>query len=547
MTMKRRILSILLAVLCVVMLSRDALIGYAAPTDPVEDFALNFYEGVKKGKPEYKFTIYEGKATDLCSKAMDRYPVLAHYYDSMNMLSYSDRTEITMQLKNLKDSPEDIPVVSSDQELFAVLGAALCRLQTTVDFIAADGYLPTTERVAKLATQLRHQYPLVYMGYGGWKGGGKHAGGSDENDYTLTLQWADGLSAATLKKWRQETEQAALRLSGTVFAQDMPDAEKILRIHDYLVNNNRYNTKNMDEPHNYLAYGSLVKGSCVCQGYADGCLVLCQAAGLEAVYVSGEGIGSDGSSEPHGWNAVKVDGEWYMVDTTWDDPVASTGEDILQYDYFLVTNKVLQKDHVWEQKNFPICTATTLNADKVRQRYENNQTQYKDYSNDRLITLAEAEAEFDALLQQYRSPLPGETTQTVPTQPTQTQPTVTQPTQTQPVSTAPEPTATQPATTAGNETNPTVPTNSIVPNPTNPTPGPGPGKKEPGGMLWMLFLLPVIAGIVIAVVLIVKSRNKPRRPTAPPRPPAPRSFDDLGKPPSASTRSFDDLGKPPKW
>ena len=34
---------------------------------------------------------------------------------------------------------------------------------------------------------------------------------------------------------------------------------------------------------------------------------------------------------------------WLHLDLTWDDPVTSTGEDVVDYDYFLVTSEELNK------------------------------------------------------------------------------------------------------------------------------------------------------------------------------------------------------------
>ena len=48
------------------------------------------------------------------------------------------------------------------------------------------------------------------------------------------------------------------------------------------------------------------------------------------------------ASGTHVWNAVKLDGQWYHLDLTWDDPVSNTGEDILDYKFFLVKNKDLE-------------------------------------------------------------------------------------------------------------------------------------------------------------------------------------------------------------
>lgn len=69
----------------------------------------------------------------------------------------------------------------------------------------------------------------------------------------------------------------------------------------------------------------LVNGLGVCADYTDVFNLLCNAAGYEAVYTGGS---TDG--EPHAWSAVRLEGTWYYVDTTWDD-----NEDHCGYTYFL--------------------------------------------------------------------------------------------------------------------------------------------------------------------------------------------------------------------
>ena len=49
------------------------------------------------------------------------------------------------------------------------------------------------------------------------------------------------------------------------------------------------------------------------------------------------------SSENHIWNAVYLDGKWLHLDLTWDDPIISTGEEIVSDSYFLITSEELRK------------------------------------------------------------------------------------------------------------------------------------------------------------------------------------------------------------
>ncbi len=63
----------------------------------------------------------------------------------------------------------------------------------------------------------------------------------------------------------------------------------------------------------------------VCEGYSQLYKALCTAMGLEAVVVSGHakaygyrpGQKFEGKDPNHSWNAVKVAGQWLLVDVTW--------------------------------------------------------------------------------------------------------------------------------------------------------------------------------------------------------------------------------------
>jgi hypothetical protein len=104
------------------------------------------------------------------------------------------------------------------------------------------------------------------------------------------------------------------------------DYEKVKKIHDYIINLAGYDTTYERSS----AYNLLVDKTAVCEGYALAAYRLLTDAGLECKIISGYGKG-----ESHAWNLVKVDGEWYNLDLTWDDPITSTGKQLLRYDYFL--------------------------------------------------------------------------------------------------------------------------------------------------------------------------------------------------------------------
>ncbi len=66
----------------------------------------------------------------------------------------------------------------------------------------------------------------------------------------------------------------------------------------------------------YNSYGALVNRSVVCEGYARAFTFMCRRAGITSLFVTGMSK-DNGENIWHAWNKVRVDGEWYNVDTTW--------------------------------------------------------------------------------------------------------------------------------------------------------------------------------------------------------------------------------------
>lgn len=117
------------------------------------------------------------------------------------------------------------------------------------------------------------------------------------------------------------------------FTQTSDDYEKLLAIHDAIVLSCTFSPDGENAP---TAYGAIVDGSAMCEGYAFAFSYLCTAAGIENYVVSG----TNSKGEPHLWNKAVCGGEWYNVDCTWDDPILKTeNEKYLRHDYFLVSDE----------------------------------------------------------------------------------------------------------------------------------------------------------------------------------------------------------------
>ncbi len=152
----------------------------------------------------------------------------------------------------------------------------------------------------------------------------------------------------------ERTEAAELKEVCEEILSDM-DAEdssykKEKKIHDYLVEHVAYGYPegvDSEDSTAYNAYGALVKGKAVCNGYAQAMKLLCDLSGVECEMISGRADG-----ENHAWNLIRLDDDaWYHVDVTWDDPEPDDPERLL-YSYFNLNDEEMALSHVWNAEDF---------------------------------------------------------------------------------------------------------------------------------------------------------------------------------------------------
>lgn len=130
------------------------------------------------------------------------------------------------------------------------------------------------------------------------------------------------------------------------YFSDYPEEDLIYSAYDMITDN-----KGEDMPINGYPRG-------VCQAYASYGFVMLQEAGFETITIDGTAGGIS-----HIWNMVKVDGSWYHVDFTWNDPVTfgvsreytnmQDGAGYSLEDYLLVSDKfMINNSHVWEEVEY---------------------------------------------------------------------------------------------------------------------------------------------------------------------------------------------------
>lgn len=129
-----------------------------------------------------------------------------------------------------------------------------------------------------------------------------------------------------------------------------------LWLHDWLVTHAYYDYT-FNATYCYAPEGVLLRGTGVCDSYAKAYVLLLQKAGIDAKRL----VNYD-----HAWVGAKIEGEWYHIDPTWDDPGDYVGpvSGYENHDYFCVPDEVLAIDHdPWTSYNKTGYTAYACNYD----------------------------------------------------------------------------------------------------------------------------------------------------------------------------------------
>ena len=130
----------------------------------------------------------------------------------------------------------------------------------------------------------------------------------------------------------------------------MPEFERERLLHDRLAKSITYD---LNEKYAHTAYGALVNGRAVCDGYTQAFQYLLQRVGIQSFMVTGTGKGGN-----HAWNIVRIDGRYYNVDLTWDDQESETF-----HAYFNLTDERIKDDHTFDTTVYriPECNSTDAN------------------------------------------------------------------------------------------------------------------------------------------------------------------------------------------
>ncbi len=184
--------------------------------------------------------------------------------------------------------------------------------------------------------------------------------------------------------------------------EGITDYEKILFVHDYLVENTEYDEKGAvsDVSGTWnTAYGCLIQHKAVCEGYSKAFQLIMHKLGFECGICSGIA-----ENAPHAWNYVALDGNYYWIDVTWDDPTIlqleqTTSSSNLRHTYFLINDEMLFRTRTLDNNNLfvPVCNSLEENYFMVQQSY------FEEYSFENIIKFFNINQEKHQIEMQFSS------------------------------------------------------------------------------------------------------------------------------------------------
>lgn len=175
-------------------------------------------------------------------------------------------------------------------------------------------------------------------------------------DHDAVLQAVISGDTSALSEGNRQVAQLVRDAIGSETDPSMSDYEKEKAVHDWIIAHVEYDPAAVEHPltlkdpveNHENPIGALIGGGAICYGYSSTFQLFMDALDIPCITVDGMAYNED---EAHSWNLVELDGQWYYVDVTWDDPMGAQPS----YTYFNVPAAVLEAHgpHIWDSAGLP--------------------------------------------------------------------------------------------------------------------------------------------------------------------------------------------------
>ena len=195
---------------------------------------------------------------------------------------------------------------------------------------------------------------------------GETDGETDGSDDDSTPHWPppDQLHPA-IQSIPESAETDIESLANYIESEEDDPHRQMKAIYDWVADNIRYDAKALAAGRYPPQDAPTVfeKRIGVCAGYANLVEAIGEKLGFKVVYVSGVSRDQQGdvSGDGHAWNAVRIEGDWYLLDATWGAGHVDGTEFEKEYDstYLFTPPEILGLTHFpdnssWQLRSDPI-------------------------------------------------------------------------------------------------------------------------------------------------------------------------------------------------
>ncbi|MDR3364929.1 MAG: hypothetical protein LBS91_08315 [Clostridiales Family XIII bacterium] len=184
------------------------------------------------------------------------------------------------------------------------------------------------------------------------------------NNYYVFAFIRNGMPIPEDKPHAQEIADALPGIAAEIFTDPAAsDYDKTLAAHDWLVANLEYDDTTPEAGDKNGSFGAIVLKRTMCRGYSEALMLLLKCfTDIDVVQIIGSAHNIKAESPTpvewvgHAWNAVRLNGNWYHIDATFDDPVGNPAGQVSHF-FFGQTDTVMSGNHRWTPGYFPASTA----------------------------------------------------------------------------------------------------------------------------------------------------------------------------------------------
>ncbi len=266
------------------------------------------------------------------------------FLDREIVLQEANKWEKDYEFMYFKESDDFIP--NNYDELVEIFYTTLDKGWKEFTFYCGDEYVDCLDDVALLSNDEKFLSEINNFVH-------------PYNSYTTIRTLYDDTGEITLKIDRTYSDDEILIIDREInnlinenLEDEMSIRDKIKTMHDFIINNTKYD-KERAETNNSKYDSARIQGIlydhyAICSGYTDIMAVILTKLGVPNYKIA---------SEEHVWNAVYIDNNWYHLDLTWDDPISSSGRNILVHDWFLISDteltrldkKATKREHIYNK------------------------------------------------------------------------------------------------------------------------------------------------------------------------------------------------------